>query len=120
MSEMEHKKGKLKEVLRYGEPVNIQDWLEMEWSVYIDQGLSQGAAYEVLQDFFEEQDWSCSYYLFDDKLYELIEVRTLDEYGYVEANFTTDGIEVDAFWYNGGGSWGECVTEALKELENKL
>lgn len=120
MSEMQHKKGKLKPVLTYGEPVNIQDWMEAEMSIYCDQELSQASAYEILRGFMEEEDLPCKYFLFDNRLFELVEERTLDEYGFVEANFTHDGIEVDAFWYNGGGCWEGCIEEALSKLEKDL
>ena len=117
MSEMAHKKAKLKPVLRYGEYVNIQDWMEMEWSVYCDAEIDQQSAYEVLIEFLASEDFSCNYYLFDDKLYEMVEERTLDEYVYSEAELTSEGISVDCRWYNGGADFREGVWDALKKLE---
>lgn len=119
MSEMEHKRGLLIPVMRYGEHVNIQDWMESEWSVYIDEALNQETAYEVLQEFMSSEDIPCNYYLFNDNLYEMTEERELDPFGYVEARSTTDGIEVAAHWYNGGGSWEECISSGLKKLEEE-
>jgi len=121
MSEMEHKKGKLWKVLGSNfKPINIQDWLEMEYSVYLDQEVDQETAYGVLTSFFADEDLSCNYYIFNDMLYLLVNERTLDPYGFVEAKFVGDTIEVDAFYHNGGGDFSECIVEGLKKLENKL
>lgn len=117
MSGMKHKKGRLKEMLHRGEPLNIQNWLEMEWSVYCDEELDQETAYNILLEVLEENDIPCTYFLFDNRLFELVEERELDEYGYIEASFVGNGIEVGAHWYSGGASWGECINAALKKLE---
>lgn len=117
----QHKKGLLEKVLgSCGDPVIIQDWLESEYSIYLEEWVDQGTAYGVLVNFFSEEGWDCDYYLFDATLYLLVEERTLDEYGYVEAEVVNKGIRVDALWYNGGGSFSECITDALKKLENEL
>lgn len=121
MSEMEYKKGKLVKVLDgYHMPVNIQDWLEREYSVYLDQEVDQETAYGVLTSFFADEDLSCDYYIFNDMLYLLTDERTLDPCGFVETKFVGDTIEVDALWYNGGGDFSECIVEGLKKLENEL
>tara|TARA_R110000850_G_scaffold107837_2_gene219638 strand:- start:1370 stop:1735 length:366 start_codon:yes stop_codon:yes gene_type:complete len=121
VSEMAFKKAKLVKVLDgYRKPVNIQDWLEREWSVYVEEELTQEVAYAVLQSHFEEQDWSSDYYLFDDELYVIETLEIKDPYGFEEAKQEYDGINVEALYYNGGGDFSECIIDALKKLENKL
>ncbi len=122
MSEMKFKKAKLVKVLDgYRLPVDIHLWLESEWSVYYDcVDDTQEFAYKVLKDFLEDQDMSCDYYLFDDELYKVESTEEKDAHGFVEAKQEYDDIEVAALYYNGGGSFGECITAALKKLENDL
>ena len=121
MSEMERKKAKLVKVLDgYHSPVNIQLWLESEWSVYVEEELSQEVAFGVMESHFEEEDWDFDYYLFDDELYMVETWEDIDTYGHVEAIRTRSGIEVDATWYNGGGDFSECVNDALSKLSTEL
>ena len=122
MSEMERKKAKLVKVLDgYHSPVNIQLWLESEWSVYVEEELSQEVAFGVMESHFEEEDWEFDYYLFDDELYMVETWEDIDFYNdYMVAEQTYEGIDVDCIWYNGGASFSECVTEALKKLEGEV
>ncbi len=124
MSDMERIKVTLQKVLDgHGTPVNIQNWLESEWSVYMDCEVHQTSAYQVLNDFFKEQDWSFSYYLFDDQLWMVVDSKEIDVHGHIEAEFSKDDmseIKVDAMFYNGGGDLSECITSGLKKLENEL
>ncbi len=121
MSEMKFKKAKLVKVLDgYRLPVNVQMWLESEWSVYAEEPLTNEVAYSVLQSHLEDQDMSCDYYLFDDELYKVESTEEKDAHGFVEAKQEYDGIEVSALYYNGGSSFEECITEALKKLENEI
>ncbi len=122
MSEMKFKKAKLVKVLDgHRLPVDIHLWLESEWSVYYDcVDDTQEFAYKVLKAFLEDQDMSCDYYLFDDELYKVESTEEKDAYGFVEAKQEYDDIEVSALYHNGGGSMSECITEALKKLENEL
>lgn len=122
MSEMKRKKGKLVRVTSDGlHSINLQDYMEAQFSIYFDQEVTNDVAYGVLQDFFEEEDLVCPYYLFCDKLYRLEEEKDLDENGHIEASINVYGeLEVDAHWYNGGASWSECVSAGLGKLEKEM
>lgn len=117
---MEHVKAELEPVLRNGWPVIIQDYLADKYSIYIKGQLDNKAAFGVLVDHFVDQDFTLDYFLFGDSLYKIKEQRSLDEYGYVEATLEGDNINIDAFWYNGGADFVECVREGITKLENEL
>lgn len=124
MSDMQRNKVKLRKVLDFeGNPVNIQDWLEGNYSVYMDQEVTQEVAFDKAHTHFQEEDWEFDYYLFDDQLWMIVHDEEIDVYGYVKAEFSKeDGSEitVDAMFYNGGGNLSEVVADSLKKLENEL
>ena len=63
MSEMERVKVTLRKVLDGNfEPVNIQNWREAQWSVYLDKEVDQEIAYDIAKDFFSEKDWDFDYF----------------------------------------------------------
>ena len=118
ISAMQHKKAILVKVLDGNHtPVNIQDWLEMEWGIYVEKELSQEGAYSVLEHHFEEQDLDFEYYLFQDELYI---VETSEDIGwynnYMVAEQNYEGINVDCIWDDSTWDFSECVNEALNKL----
>jgi biotin carboxylase len=122
MSETQRKKATLVKVLDSNHnPVNIQAWLEKEYGVQIFEVVTQGAAFDVLEVYFEEEDWDFEYYLFEDELYEVETSEVIDTYGHVEAILDRrGGIQIDATWYDGGAGFSECVNDALSKLSNEL
>lgn len=120
MSEMEHRKITLSKVLdSENNPVNMQDYLEMEYSVYCDEEISQEDAFWVLTEFLEEQDFKNNYYLYENILYKIVREKDYDPYGYVEVSLVGEDIEVDALWYNGGGSLREVLEDGLNNFKKE-
>lgn len=121
MSEMERKKGILRAVHNCNrEYVNVQNYLESEYSIYLDTEVSQEVAFDVLCDVFEKDysDIIIPYYLYDGVLYKLEHEEDIDPCGHVEAEMIyRDTIKVDCHWHNGGGDFRECVYTALIKLK---
>ena len=119
MSEMERKKGILRAVHNCNrEYVNIQNYLESEYSVYLDIDVPQEVAFDILCDVLNEDGSGNPYHLYDGALYKLENVEDIDTFGHIEAEMVCrDTIKVDCHWYNGGGDFKECIDLALVKLK---
>lgn len=121
MSEMERRKGILRAVHNCNrEYVNVQDYLESEYSTYIEEEeeVSQEVAFEILCTVLGEEGLDNPYHLYDGVLYKLEHEEDIDTFGHVEAEWVyRDTIKVDCHWYNGGGGFRECVDAALIKLK---
>ncbi len=118
MSEMVRKRGILKAVHNsYREYVNVQNYLESEYSTYLDVYVSQETAFDILCNILDEDGLDNPYHLYDGVLYRLDHEEDINPCGHVEAEMVyKDTIKVDCHWYNGGGSFRECIDTALDEL----
>lgn len=118
MSDMERKKGILRAVHNCNrEYVNIQDYLESEYSIYLDADVTQEVAFDILCKVLDEDGLGNPYHLCDGVLYKLDHEEDIDIFGHVEAEWVCrDTIKVDCHWYNGGSDFRECINTALDKL----
>ena len=127
MSEVERRKAKLKMVVSShgniydGNEWAVQDYIAMEYSVYIQEPLSNKECISFLEEYYwDEFDKPSPYFLVDDVLFKKVEETYLDcEYNASAHWVSRDTVEVDCTWYNGGSSFGEVVEQAIKSLEER-
>ena len=127
MSEMERRKATLKMVTTCsGNPYDgnewtVQDYISMEYGVYIQEPLSNKECISFLEEYYwEEFDKPSPYFLVNDVLFKKVEETYLDcEYNASAHWVSRDTVEVDCTWYNGGGSFEEVVEQAINSLEER-
>lgn len=126
MSEVERRKATLKMVTTceydpYGDNQewSVQDYVESEYSLYCEAELSGGDALDLLRHYYEDEyEEESPYYLVNGKLFKMVHEEGVDASYNVSAYWsTTNTVEVDCTWYNGGAGFSEVVASALKKLE---
>ncbi len=122
MSEIERRKATIVLVKNAeGNPVNIFNYIYMEYNINIVEDVSEEAAYYVLCDYLEDENINEKYYWFYGKLFKELYSESIDPSYHKEAHFVNNNcITLDCTWYNGGGSFQEVALEALKELEERV
>lgn len=122
MSEIERRKSILTPVKNCEDkPVNIFNYMLMEYGIDVVDSVTEEAAYYVLCDYLEYENIDEKYYWFDGKLYKELCSEDIDPTFHKEAHFVNSNcISLDCTWYNGGGSFQEVAGEALRELEERV
>ena len=127
MNEVERRKVTLKMATTcsgspyYGDDWYVQDYIAMEYSVYIQEPLSNKECISFLQEYYREEfDKPSPYFLVNGVLFKKVEETYLDcEYNASAHWVSRDTVEVDCVLENGGGSFEEVVEQAIKKLEEK-
>lgn len=122
MSEIERRKATLTLVKNCeNKPVNIMNYIYMEYDIDIVDIVTEEQAYYVLCDYLEYENIDEKYYWFEGKLYKEYSSKDIDPSFHKEAHLLNSNcISLDCTWYNGGGSFQEVACEALKELEERV
>lgn len=122
MSEIERRKTTIVLVKDVeGSPVNIFNYIYMEYNIDILGIVSEEGAYHVLCDYLEYENINEKYYWFYGKLFKELSSEDIDPSSHVEAHFINSNcITLDCTWYNGGGSFQEAAEGALKDLEERV
>lgn len=112
MSEQQTQRGKFKKIDLQGK--TIEKWCEEQC---INQGKTNKWANATWKEFFFYMYWD-EYFIVNDELYQILEVKDIDSCYYVQVDKQDDDTySFYATYYDGGTCLTECLEEGIENLK---